>query len=318
MKAIFELGNTGRTVGVFGLGARGDGIGSVAQQTSDGDTVNVRALGNFGVRFLGIDTPESSFRLPGSAAFSSTGSEGWQEFLNDPFAAQWGDIELTGPLRASLEERTGTGCAENHKLHASRAEDSLEAMISSDLQVMGWTKETAEFFLSFAVEALDGYGRLLAYINRNQRSATVPEPRPKSYNERQLVQGSALPYFIWPNVNPFRRQSSLLDAVLAPGTAADVGEAESALRDARSAVRSARSNQIGVFDAGDPLRIEAFELRFLAGRRAPGRWVIDLSQNDDRLLGPQRYLEIPNAEDRLFVSSQHVPLFEMRGWRRDP
>lgn|GEM_PF-4417157 len=36
-------------VGHFGLGQHGDAPGSVRQQVHDGDTINVRALGNFGV-----------------------------------------------------------------------------------------------------------------------------------------------------------------------------------------------------------------------------------------------------------------------------
>jgi hypothetical protein len=37
-----------------------------------------------------------------------------------------------------------------------------------------------------------------------------------SYNERMLETGMAAPYFIWPNLDPFKQQPSLLDAVPAP------------------------------------------------------------------------------------------------------
>jgi hypothetical protein len=30
---------------------------------------------------------------------------------------------------------------------------------------------------------------------------------------------------------------------------------------------------------------------------------------------PQRYIEIPNFEDRLFVPAEYVPLFVERGWQ---
>jgi hypothetical protein len=59
-----------------------------------------------------------------------------------------------------------------------------------------------------------------------------------------------------------------------------------------------------------------FELRFLARRSPPDRWVIDLSADDDRLHPPQSYIAIPNAEDRLFLPAEYVPLFVENGWRR--
>jgi hypothetical protein len=64
------------------------------------------------------------------------------------------------------------------------------------------------------------------------------------------------------------------------------------------------------------LRLEAFEIRYLARRQPPDRWVIDLSRRDDILLRPQEYHTVPNPEDRLFVPPEHVPLFVEAGWRR--
>jgi hypothetical protein len=173
-------------------------------------------------------------------------------------------------------------------------------------------REKFKLFVAFAHEVMDGYGRLLGYLNREQASA----PRPPDYNGRLLAAGAALPYFIWPNVNPFRKQGALTDAVPVPGTAALLASREKALRDARLAVRAAREAGAGVFNRDDPLKLEPFELRFLAGRRAPNRWVIDLSSDSDQLLPPQRYIEIARPEDRLFVPAEYVPLFEQRGWRR--
>jgi hypothetical protein len=57
-----------------------------------------------------------------------------------------------------------------------------------------------------------------------------------------------------------------------------------------------------------------FELRFLAQRRAPNRWVIDLSQSDNHLLHPQEYT-IPNPEDRLYIPEEYLLLFKSKGWR---
>jgi hypothetical protein len=59
-----------------------------------------------------------------------------------------------------------------------------------------------------------------------------------------------------------------------------------------------------------------FELRYLARRTAPERWVIDLGGNDDTLIPPQGYFQVANPEDRLFVPAEYVPLFVEAGWQR--
>jgi hypothetical protein len=58
----------------------------------------------------------------------------------------------------------------------------------------------------------------------------------------------------------------------------------------------------------DPLRLQPFEL--LAGRRAPDRWVIDLTSNSGVLLKPTDYHTIDHLEDRLYVPVEYMPLFE--------
>ena len=92
---------------------------------------------------------------------------------------------------------------------------------------------------------------------------------------------------------------------------------------ARQAVADARQNGDGIFDAKDPVQLMPFELRFLgrtssdgATRTGPDRWIIDLSQATDLLLSPQRYAEIPNIEDRLFVNAEDAPNFVEPGWSR--
>jgi hypothetical protein len=182
-------------------------------------------------------------------------------------------------------------------------------------------QSTAEFrfFLVFAHEIMDGYGRLLCYLNRDQPDANIPELRPRSYNERLLQMGQVTPYFIWPNINPFLakgQRGSLLDAVPLPGTARSLATRDQALRDARKSVQDARQQGIGIYDVQQPLRLQPFEVRFLSRRRPPDRWVIDLSQDDDVLLQPQNYHTIAQAEDRLFIPSEYVPLFVEAGWRR--
>jgi len=313
--AIEQL-STGLTVGHVGLGNRGSLIGSVRQQVHDGDTVSVRANGNFGVRFLGVDAPEISFTLPGSNAFTGLGSNKWEAFF-----ANWDDEEMYGAfspplqlgLREHLKARTIAGVALNHDHHAKAAQVALEDEVLKDMQVLGQTKEGFQFFLAFAFEIMDRYGRMLCFINREQPDPKAPEPRPLSYNERLLTNGWILPYFIWPNVNPFRKAKSLLDAVIAPGMARQIDDPQ--LQAVRRAFCQAREQHKGIYDATNPLLLEPFEVRFLAQRRAPNRWVIDLTKSDNTLVHPQNYFSVINPEDRLFVSEEYTSLFVHRGWQ---
>ena len=318
-KAIFTL-KSGLKVGRVALGAHGDVPGSVRQQTHDGDTVIVDPDGNLGVRFLGVDAPEVSFTLPGSTTFISIADPRWATFLDDPFAATFSpfDPPLEAALQASLAVRLGNEAAANHARLAESAQRALEAMIESDIAVLGKPAAEFRFFCSVATEVMDGYGRLLCYLNRDQPDKDTPAPRPDSYNERLLAMGEVTPYFIWPNLDPYQRPKRLVDAVPQPGgispagmTAAD----QQPLDDARRSVREARQNGLGVFSPADPLRIYPFELRFLSRRKPPDRWVIDLGAGDDLLHEPQTYHEIPNPEDRLYVAEEYVTLFESKGWQ---
>lgn len=310
-KAIESFGNS--AVGHFGLGIHGDGIASVKQAVHDGDTIAVRALGNFGVRFLGIDTPEISFQLPGSTQFAAIDNPAWLRFLTDPFAAEYGELHLDAGLVDYLGAKSGAGCAENHHRHAEAAQRALETEVETDRQAQGLNAENFRFYFRFASEVMDGYGRLLAYVNRDEEA---PAARPLTYNERLLASGHALPYFIWPNVNPFRRQRTLRASVPEAGRAREVVESEASLRLARQWVAASRAAGTGVFATADPLRLEAFELRFLAQRRPPSRWVIDLATGGNRLIHPQRYFEVTHPEDRLFVPDEYTELFVSKGWVR--
>ncbi len=301
----------GFSVGFARLGRRGEGRGSPGQQVSDGDTVAVEADGNLGVRLLGVDAPETALTLPADAAeaidnrpgepFVRLTDERWEAFLEDPFAVVTG---LRRSLREHLEPRVGPGSAANHAGFAAAARQALRAEIEADLAELGQTRDEFGFFMAFATEVIDGYGRLLCYLNRDQPRP----PRPPSYNERLLVTGQVEPYFIWPNVDPFRAQPSLVDAVPRP-------RGREPLRDERAAVTRAREQGLGLWGGAEPLRLSAFELRYLARLGPPDRWVIDLSARDGRLLAPQLYPRIERAEDRLFVGAAYVPLFESKGWR---
>jgi endonuclease YncB( thermonuclease family) len=318
-KAIETLAS-GLKVGHAGLGEHGDVQSSVRQQTHDGDTVIVDPDGNLGLRFLGVDAPEVSFPLPGSRAFIPIADPRWTAFLEDPFDTAYGAIDppLDPGLQASLAARVGTGAAANHAELAKAAERALEALIESDIAVLQQTPETFRFFCSFANEVMDVYGRLLCYVNRDQPRTDDPEPRPKSYNERLLALGHVTPYFIWPNLDPYRPPKQPVDAVPVPNTVAPAGatlEELESLDAARESVRQARSQGLGVFSPANPLRVYPFELRFLSRRTPPERWVIDLSAGDDLLRQPQSYYLIPNAEDRLFVAEEYVALFVSKGWQ---
>lgn len=319
-KAIEQLAS-GLTVGYAALGTYGEGAGSVRQEVTDGDTVNVNAVGEFGVRLLGIDAPESSYVLPEGpeeGGFARISDPRWDRFLGDPFAGRLPPFEpvLEPGLVEHLQDRTGPGVADNHYRYASAAEDALEAEILADMQALGQTKEEFRFFLAFSYEIVEAFGRFLCFVNRRQPNPREPAPRPLSYNERLLLAGSTSPYFIWPNVNPYRRAGSIVEAVIRPGEAAKTAEEDDSLRGIRAGVKDARDRGAGIYAAEDPLRLLPFELRFLADRTPPERWVIDLSKNDDTLIPPQRYFAVPNAEDRLFVPEEYVPLFVEAGWKR--
>ena len=208
--------------------------------------------------------PRSRSSSRSAAARRSTGPSG-SSTLTNPFANGFPVALLEAPLAAHLQPRFGPGAAANHHRHAVAAGDHLRQMIHGDEVALAQTPEQFRYFLAFSYEVFDRYGRFLAFVNRNQPDANVPGPRPPSYNERQLAAGRALPYFIWPNVNPFREAPTIVDAVPRPGTARAVAESGD-LKHARAAVKLARANGVGVFDPADPLRIAAFEIRYLGSR----------------------------------------------------
>ena len=321
MKAIrtLERRDSSLTIGSALLGRIRERRASIRQAVHDGDTLNVEANGDFGVRLLGIDTPEVSFRLPPGRAFPMISSPAWKKFLTDPFADDYGPFsrELPAGLIRHIQAAAGPTAAETHYDAARQSEDAFESLIEHDMEVLEQTPDTFRFFLAFAFEVMDGYGRFLCYINREQPDRNQPEPRPLSYNERLLELGRAFPYFIWPNVNPYRRANIISDAVIPPGMAKTLADDDSTIRQARQSVGNARANHLGIFDAMNPVTLEPFELRWPASRSAPHRWVIDLTRNDDVLLRPENYYTIPHPEDRLFIPEHFVPLFVERGWKRE-
>jgi hypothetical protein len=203
MAKAIEQTKDGLTIGHGGFGEHGKAVGSAAQSVHDGDTIVTRAIGNISVRFLGVDTPEVSFTLPGSKAFTGIGSPEWAAFLTDPFATRYGPLALDAGLVADLRTRLGPEAGAAHAAAAKKARDALLALVQAD---QGATSNADfRFFLAFASEVTDRYGRL-AYINLDQPGVPKAQ-RLETYNERELKAGMAFPYFIWPNVNPFRKQT---------------------------------------------------------------------------------------------------------------
>jgi hypothetical protein len=310
----------GIKIGSAGFGKHGAKIGSVRQIVHDGDTIEARMIDEFGVRFLGIDSAEISFPLPGKTTFVSIGNAKWAEFFT---SGQWREglaAKLSPTLLAHLDQKigNGVGVAENHAFHAQNAQTTLETAIQTDLNLSGKTREEFLFFMAFAHEFLDGSGRLLCYLHPDKSIFPADRlPDAASYNERQLRSGAAAPHFIWPNVQPFIKVRPFESSNASPTNFWRLMRSQGAkLNAARALVKSAREQGVGVFQPGNELILTPFELRYICRRSAPDRFVIDLSQpGSDQLLAADRYFEVPNPEDRLFVSKEYLEVFQLFGWK---
>lgn len=304
--------------GHFKLGMRGAKRGSPAQEVHDGDTVGLNTPLNFSSRFLGVDAPEISFTIRTKDTFVSIGDAKWKAFWT---TGAWKNMPLDPALLNHLSARIGDGTtvASNHERHAKQAEKELTDMILAEQQASATTNEDFQFFLAFGYEVLDQYGRMLCYLNAERAIFTPPAmPNPLSYNERLLASGAALPYFIFPNLQPFLAgQPFNADAIKPVGFWKEVNAATK-LKRARQAVAAARAAGNGVFASGDPLILLPYELRFLArlGSTGPDRYVIDLGNpGGTKMLKPEDYFSIANVEDRLFIPREFVPLFALNGWQ---
>lgn len=318
-KAIRSDSDNNRTTGISVPGLYYGKPGTVAQHVHDGDTLNVMPKGNIGVRLLGIDTPEVSFSFPGPKVnFQGLEKPQWNDFLSTPFDSQWGEYKGVVPedLKAWIQSKVMGQPGTIHYEHATAATDELRNLITKDMEIMGQDATEFGYYMGFGFEVMDGYGRFLCTINREQPERTVPTPRPPTYNMRLLERGRAFPYFIWPNMNPWDRPDSVADAVIAPGEAATMAAENRELSMARTLVKKAREQHRGIFDAMDPLLLEPFELRFLCRRGLPSRHLIDLTSDSDELIPPSHYYRVPNSEDRLWIPSVYVPFFVQHGWKQ--
>jgi hypothetical protein len=280
----------------------------------DGDTLR----GLFGdaqsLRFLGCDTPETSLRLPRdvTARARETGEDPFRLLLAE--RAPDGPTPLPRLVFDAIGPRLAGDPGANHLRHGQAAAAALRAFVAGDAAALADTGRPFRFFAAYAHEILDGYARPLAFLNADAERGRRPR---LTYNARMIAAGLAAAYFIWPNIDPFRGRPSVGDAAMPPGELRRAVTGARAMAEARAGAAAARTGGLGIHAPSEPLLLDAFELRFLRDRRAPSRWLIDLAaaEDDPTLLPPEAYPLVPNAEDRLFVPEEYVPLFAARGWR---
>ncbi len=306
-------------IGVSGFGFHGKKIGTVKQIVHDGDTLNTRLIHNLGVRFLGIDTPEISFPLPGSHSFINITDKRWAEFFK---SGKWREnLAIGQDLYHHFNTIIGNGknISSNHADYAAEAEKSLVKIISSDLKKSKKSTKSFNFFMAFGNDFLDSYGRLLCYLNsstENYRSQKDhDEVKKLSYNERQLITGLAIPYFIWPNIQPFLGIKAFARENIHPKNFWTMIKKASKLHQARKFVSDARAANKGIFSDTNPLKLMPFELRIISRKKSPDRYVVDLrDEGNNVLLKPEEYIKIPHHEDRLHIPGEYVPIFQVYGW----
>lgn len=327
--AIFNANRAASLIFSLGkLANRSGKPGTVAQAVVDGDTLRVLLPGAQGLRFLACDTPEKTIELPvrraadaaapgrkSAPSFVPLDDARWDEFLNSVFdGAKWGAFNppLPAALVRHLEGRIKKDAARNQWDHATAATDGLRKLIAADRDARGADDGSLAFFIAYSHEVLDRYGRPLVFVNIDEKAK---EKRPEIYNVRMIAEGFAAPLFIWPNIDPFR-EMKVTDAAMAPRKLRAMVARTGSLQRARKAAAEARGAGKGIY-APSPLQLQAFELRYLARRAAPDRWVIDLSadRDDDQIIPAAKYFAVPNMEDRLFIPPQYAPLFKERGWK---
>jgi hypothetical protein len=305
--------------GHFKLGMWGAKRGTPAQVVHDGDTVGLNTALDFSSRFLGVDAPEISFTIRTRNTFVGIGHAKWTTFWT---SGEWKNLPIGCALMEHLEGRIGDGTrvAANHERLAKQAEAALTGLIKADIAASGKSLDEFDFFLSFGYEFLDQYGRMLCYLNADRTNFAAPaQANPLSYNERLLASGAVVPYFIFPNLQPFMAGAPFDAESIAPAGFWRRVQGAGKLTAARRAVADARQGAKGVFAAnGRGLILLPYELRFIArfGSKGPDRFVIDLGNpGSNTILRPESYFAIANVEDRLFVAKEFVPLFTLNGWQ---
>lgn len=306
-------------LGVSGIGLHGKKVGSISQIVHDGDTVNTRLIHNLGVRFLGIDTPEISFQFPGTHTFVSLSDKKWDEYFR---SGKWKEGLAVGQdLYHHFSNIIGNGknIVKNHLEYAQEARKALLKIINSDLKKSKRSVKSFNFFMAFGSDFLDGYGRLLCYLNSSldnfKSQKDKDEIKKLSYNERQLATGLGCPFFIWPNVQPFLSVKAFSRENVHPKNFWTLIKKAQKLHQARKSVAEARSSNKGIFNNTNLLKLMPFEFRIIARKKGPDRFVIDLrDEGNNVLLKPEEYIKIPHQEDRMHIPGEYVPIFQLYGW----
>ena len=306
-------------LGISAIGLHGKKIGSIKQIVHDGDTLNTRLIHNLGVRFLGIDTPEISFQFPGTSSFVNLSDKRWNDFFK---SGKWKENLAVGQdLYHYFSNIIGNGknVTNNHSEIAKQAEKSLVKIITADFKKSKRSIKSFTFFMSFANDFLDVYGRLLCYLNSStdnfKSQKDKDEVKKLSYNEKQLAAGWAAPYFIWPNIQPFLSVRAFSKENLLPKNFWTLIKKAGRLHQARKFVANARIANNGIFSGSNPLKLMPFELRIISRKKSPDRYVIDLrDEGNNVLLKPEQYIKIPHQEDRLHIPSEYIPIFRVFGW----
>jgi hypothetical protein len=306
-------------LGISGFGLHGKKVGSIKQIVHDGETVNARLIHNLGVRFLGIDSPENSFQFPGTHTFINISDKRWDDYFK---SGKWKEgLAIGQDLYHYFNNIIGNGknVSKNQAELAHEAEKSLVKIITSDLKKSKKSVRSFTFFMAFGNDFLDGYGRLLCYLNSStdnfKSQKDQDEVKKVSYNEKQLATGWAAPYFIWPNIQPFLSVKAFAKENVNPKNFWILLKKANKLQQARKFVGAARISNRGIFSGTNPLKLMPFELRIISRKKSPDRYVIDLrDEGNNLLLRPEEYIKIPHQEDRLYVPSEYVPIFQIFGW----
>jgi hypothetical protein len=173
------------------------------------------------------------------------------------------------------------------------------------------------FFLAFAGDVMDRYGRLLGYIQPTSRPADHPGRPAAGLVQRADAEkrdGSARISYCPTLTRGGRiRPSSTRSRHRVRRRRPQALMRRWARRGSRWRTRQ---QQIGLLEPGQPLRLLAFELRLPSRQQPPDRWLIDLSSDSDALIPPQSYPRVALPEDRQFIPAEFVPLRIGKGWQR--
>ena len=328
-------------------------ICTASESIHDGDTMYTASEGILPIRFSGIDTPETNYNLPiikkpndiqernGNPFIPPSPIEDFKEYLSNPFDERYYDSKdfrnalgedlVENHLKSKLNDKT----AINHKRHAINARNALIQLIEEDIGISLTSTDVFKFYIAFSFETTDRFGRILGWVNKYNSDN---DRKDLSYNEKMLKLGMAIPYFIWPNISPFRRSLSITQALPNKEDFFNCIEEDNKLSNARKFVKNAREQKLGIFEEQEGLMLMPFELRYLADRftglmnnpvpckqsqniidrsnqKPVHRYVIDLSYNQEPIIvKPEEYYKI-KVEDRLFIDEHFVPLFQKHGYQ---